>query len=467
MRNMRWIVILLCFLAIAINYIDRANLAVAAPLIQKTLHIGPAQMGLILSGFFWTYALMQMPFGWFVDRVGARIALPIAVAWWSLFTALTSGASSVATMFGCRLALGIGEAGAYPSCAKLVSQWFKPSQRALATSIFDSGSRVGSALSIPVVALIIGELGWEASFVITGAIGFAWVIGWFLIYKNPSRGDLTEKVDAVTGAAATARKAQGVSSARHPMGSTSPAMSPMSALSPATAVADGGNAPRERITWLSLFKYRTLWGMMLGFFCLNFVIYFFITWFPSYLVQTRGFSLKSLGTLGMIPALMAIPSGWLGGFVSDALFRRGWSLTAARKTCMVGGMLLSSTITLTAFTTNIYLTLAFFGIAYGSLAFAAASIWSLPVDVAPTPDHVASISGIQNFASNLAGIVITTFTGLMVAITHGSFTVPLCVAGGFCFLGAFSYLVIVKRVEPLNLAASTERQTQAHAHSAV
>jgi MFS transporter, ACS family, D-galactonate transporter len=208
-------------------------------------------------------------------------------------------------------------------------------------------------------------------------------------------------------------------------------------------------ARNKSITWLSLFRYRTLWGMMLGFFCLNFVIYFFITWFPSYLVQTRGFSLKSLGTMGMIPALMSIPGGWLGGVVSDALYKHGWSLTRSRKTCMVGGMLLSSVITLSAFTTNTYVMLGTFGIAYGSLAFAAASIWALPADVAPTPDYVASIGGIQNFASNLAGIVITTFTGFMVQLTKGSFTVPLVVAGGFCFLGAFSYLVIVGKIEPL------------------
>ncbi|WP_027798963.1 MFS transporter [Paraburkholderia dilworthii] len=428
MRNMRWMVILLCFLAIAINYVDRANMAVAAPAIEKALDIGPAQMGLILSGFFWTYALMQMPFGWFVDRVGARIALPLAVGWWSLFTALTAAATSVGAMFGCRLLLGIGEAGAYPSCAKLVSQWFKPAQRALATSIFDSGSRVGSALSIPVVALIISGLGWEASFVITGVVGFVWVLGWFLIYRNPSRGDLTGESDAA---------------------------------------APQGAVPARKVPWLSLFRHRTLWGMMLGFFCLNFVIYFFITWFPSYLVQTRGFSLKSLGTLGMIPALMAIPSGWLGGFVSDALYRRGWSLTKSRKTCMVGGMLLSSVITLCAFTTNIYLMLAFFGIAYGSLAFAAASIWSLPADVAPSPDHVASIGGIQNFASNCAGIVITTFTGLMVSLTHGSFTIPLCVAGGFCILGAFSYLVIVKKIEPLPVGGDASDAARSRAHSPV
>ncbi len=429
MRKMRWLVILLCFLAIAINYVDRANLAVAAPQIEKALHIGPAEMGLVMSGFFWSYALMQMPFGWFVDRVGARIALPLAVGWWSVFTALTSIATSATGMFGCRLMLGVGEAGAYPSCAKLVSQWFKPAQRAIATSIFDSGSRVGSALSIPIVALIIASVGWEASFVITGGVGALWIIGWLVMYRNPSRGDLTGTVD--------------------------------------TALHHDVAPSGKKVTWGSLFTYRTIWGMMLGFFCLNFVIYFFITWFPSYLVQTRGFSLKSLGTLGMIPALISIPGGWLGGLVSDALYRRGWSLTAARKTCMVGGMLLSSIITLCAFTTNAYLMLAFFGIAYGSLAFAAASIWSLPGDVAPTPDHVASISGIQNFASNLAGIVITTFTGAMVAMTKGSFTIPLCVAGGFCLLGAASYLLLVGKIEPLNLSDDAADHPETTAHSTV
>jgi MFS transporter, ACS family, D-galactonate transporter len=411
MRKMRWVVIFLCFLAIAVNYIDRANLAVAAPEIERTLGIGPAEMGLILSGFFWTYAFMQMPFGWFVDRVGARIALPLAVGWWSVFTAATAGATSVAGMFGCRLLLGVGEAGAYPSCTKLVSQWFKPEQRALATSIFDSGSRVGSALSIPVVALIISTFGWKAAFIITGLLGAVWIAGWVIIYRSPAHGDMTGEHDVVHEP--------------HP------------------------RAAGRDVTWASLFRHRTLWGMMLGFFCLNFVIYFFITWFPSYLVQTHGFSLKSLGTLGMIPALMSIPGGWVGGLVSDALYRRGWSLTAARKTCMVGGMLMSSAITLSAFTSNVYLMLTFFGISYGSLAFAAASIWSLPSDIAPTPRHVASIGGIQNFASNLAGIVITTFTGVMVALTKGSFTIPLVVAGGFCFLGAFSYLVIVGKIEPL------------------
>ncbi|WP_425469627.1 MFS transporter [Paraburkholderia unamae] len=281
----RWLVIFFCFLAIAVNYIDRANLAVAAPHIMKDLGIGPAAMGLLLSGFFWTYAVMQLPFGWFVDRAGARIALPFAVGWWSVFTAATAVAGGFAAMFGCRLMLGVGEAGAYPSCAKLVSQWFSRDERALATSIFDSGSRVGSALSLPLVAAIMAAWGWKASFLITGALGLVWILGWVVMYREPEARATLDKPRA-----------------------------------PALATAS--------IRWSGLFRYRTVWGMMLGFFCLNFVIYFFITWFPSYLVEARGFSLKSLGTLGTLPAIASIPGGWLGGWLSDTLVKRGWSLTA-------------------------------------------------------------------------------------------------------------------------------------------
>ncbi len=416
MPQARWTMIVLCCLANAINYIDRANLAVAAPEMQRELAIDAAMMGLVLSGFFWTYSIMQMPFGWFADRVGPRLSLSLAVAWWSVFTALTAAARNVTTLMGCRLMLGVGEAGAYPSCAKVTANWFPRSERALASSIFDSGSRIGSALSLPLVTWLIGSFGWRTSFVVTGLLGIVWAVAWLVIYRDPERHrsvtpEQLRRLQAERGA-------------------------------PQAADA-------QKIPWVSLFRYRTVWGMMIGFFCLNFVIYFFITWFPTYLVQARGFSLAQLGTLGVLPALVAIPGGWLGGITSDALYRRGWSLTAARKVCLVGGMLVSSAITLSAIAPNVYVALLFFAISYASLAFTAASIWSLPGDVAPSPAHVASIGGIQNFASNLAGIVTTTFTGVMLTITRGSFLVPLTVAGGFCLLGALVYLFVVGKIGPL------------------
>ena len=421
MPRVRWLMIWLCFLASTINYIDRANLAVAAPSIGKELALDPTVMGLALSGFFWTYSVMQLPFGWFVDRIGARVALAIAVTWWSAFTAATAAAQGFASLFGFRLLLGAGEAGAYPSCAKVTALWFPRAERAVASSIFDSGSRVGSALSLPLVTWLIGSYGWRASFVVTGALGVVWAVAWLLIYRDPDRHPAVTPQMLETLAAERGKAAQG--------------------------------AP---ISWLSLFRYRTIWGMMLGFFCLNFVIYFFITWFPTYLMQSRGFSLAQLGMLGTLPALLAIPSGWLGGYTSDWLYRRGWSLTAARKTCLVGGMLTSSVITGSAFVSSVYAALALFAIAYAALAFTAASIWSLPGDVAPTRSHVASIGGIQNFASNLAGIVTTTFTGVMLTITSGSFIVPLVVAGAACLVGAAMYLFVVGRIEPLPVPAEQQ-----------
>ena len=411
----RWLMVWLCFMALAVNYTDRANLAVAAPSIKQALHVDSTTMGFLLGSFFWTYAIMQLPAGWLVDRFGARLMFPIAVCWWSLFTALTAVANSAAALFGFRLLLGAGEAGGYPSSARVVARWFPPHERGIASSIFDSGSRVGNLVAIPLCAWLITSFGWRASFVVTGLLGFVWTAAWLVIYRKPER---------------------------HP-DVTPEALREIEQSRAAPAVGE------PRLPWSSLFRYRTVWGMMIGFFCLNFVIYFFITWFPTYLMSARHFSLKQFGILGLIPGLIAVPGGWLGGFTSDWLYRRGWSLTAARKTCLVGGMLLSSVITFAAIVPEAWMALALFGIAYASLAFTAASIWSLPGDVAPTRAHVASIGGIQNFASNLAGVVTTSFTGVMLTITHGSFVIPLATAGLLCLLGAASYLFIVGRIEPL------------------
>ncbi|MBN3725571.1 MFS transporter [Burkholderia sp. Ac-20379] len=424
MPNIRWAMILMCFLANVINFVDRANLAIAAPSIRADLGLDAVGMGFVLSAFFWTYAFLQLPAGWFIDKVGVRIALALAVGWWSVFTVATGAARGLGQLVGMRLMLGAGEAAAIPSFAKVAFNWFPRRERGLASSIFDSGSRVGSALSLPLVAWLISQVGWRGSFIVTGSLGIVWAAAWWFIYRDPERyrGIAPDAVAALLAERAGA-----------PAGGRTAAQAEAAA----------------RVSWLDLFRYRTIWGMMIGLFCLNFAIYFFITWFPSYLLQSRGFSLASLGTLGMVPALVAIPGGWLGGYVSDALFRRGWSATAARKTCLVGGMLASSSIALSALVDSTGLCLALFALSYAGLSFAGANVWTLVGEVAPTPAHVASIGGIQNFAGNLAGIFITTFTGLMLSITRGSFVVPLVAAGTLCVVGALSYLFLVGRVEPL------------------
>jgi ACS family D-galactonate transporter-like MFS transporter len=420
MPKIRWLMIAMCFMANAISYIDRANLAIAAPVIRAELGINAAAMGLVLSAFFWTYAVMQLPAGWFVDRVGVRISLAFAVTWWSLFTIATGAARGVSQFIGARLMLGVGEAASLPSFTRVAFNWFPRSERGMACGIFNSGSTAGSALSLPLVTVLIAAVGWRGAFVVTGALGVVWALAWWFIYRDPERyRDIApQQVDALLAQRGAAMPA------------------PDSA---------------AKISWLDLFRYRSIWGLMIGLFCLNFAIYFFITWFPSYLLQARGFSLKSLGTLGAMPAVMAILGNWLGGYTSDRLLKLGWSPTKARKTCLVGGMLMASSIGLSAFVDSTAVCLALFSLAYASLSFTGANVWTVGSEIAPTPGHVASIGGIQNFAGNLAGIMITTFTGVMLVLTKGSFLIPLAVAGGLCVVGALSYLFIVGKVEPLPL----------------
>jgi ACS family D-galactonate transporter-like MFS transporter len=410
--------VLMAFLATAINYVDRANLSVAAPTIQNEFHLSPSTMGLILGAFFWTYALMQMPAGVFIDRVGARIAYALAVGWWSIFTAACALAQGAASLFGFRLLLGIGEAPAYPTNTKVVSEWFPRRERAFATSIFDGGARVGTALSLPIVSLLIARFGWRTSFVVTGVVGVVWAALWLKIYSPP-------------------RQHPGVSPEELAYIESDQEAAPSAAAGPP-------------LRWIELFRFRAIWGMMLGFFCLNFVIYFFITWFPTYLVKARGFGLLKLGFYGMIPALVSVVGGYLGGLVSDRLVRSGMKLTWARKIPIVSGMLVSSCIALAVKAKTPAGALALLSLSYSGLTFAAASVLSLPTDVAPSRKHVASISGIQNFASNLAGICISYVVGTLLART-GSFVLALSLAGGFAILGAMSYLFIVPEVKPLSL----------------
>ena len=417
MPAIRWLIIWMCFLSGAIAYIDRVNLAIAAPNVRAELGLNSAQMGLVLSAFFWMYAAVQLPAGSIVDKVGVRLSLAFAVCWWSLFTMATGLARGMAELIGARVMLGLGEAGALPSCVKSAFNWFPRSERGLACGILNSGGATGSALSLPLVTALIAMLGWRGSFIVTGLLGIAWALAWWVIYRDPERYRVVAPAEVE-------------------------ALLALRGASPSSAAS-------INISWLDLFRYRSIWGLMIGLFCLDFAIYFFITWFPSYLLQARGFSLTSLGTVGMIPASMAVVGNWLGGYTSDHLLKRGWSATKARKSCLVGGMLMASSIGLSAFVNSTAVSLALLSLAYCSLAFSGANVWAVGSEIAPTPAHVASIGAIQNFAGNLAGIMIATFTGVMVLLNGGSFLVPLALAGSLCIVGALSYLFIVGKVEPL------------------
>ncbi|MFC4113761.1 MFS transporter [Nonomuraea zeae] len=406
------------FAGLVINYLDRASLGVALPFMGETFNLSKTEEGMILAAFFWSYDFFQLAAGWFVDRYGPRKTFTFAAVWWSLFTSLTALASSFVSLFGVRLLLGVGESPAATTSAKVVARWFPRHERALATGIWDSGSRVGGVIALPVVTALIAWLGWRWTFAVIGVIGLLWALGWWRTYRDPQdHPKITEEELAY--------------------------------LREGGARWEGDDdEDTAKIRWRDLFRYRTIWAMMLGFFCLNMVVYFFLTFFPTYLVEEREFSLLKLGLFGALPGLVAIGGEWLGGWLADRRISRGDSVTRVRKQFIAGGFLVSTVIGLAVWVPDAWMALALLSVAYAGSTFAAANIWSLPADVAPADRHVASIGGIQNFASNFAGIISPIMIGVLVDRTS-SFTVPLMVIAGVALLGAFTYAVILKRVEPL------------------
>ncbi|MEQ4716968.1 MFS transporter [Nonomuraea sp. B19D2] len=426
--RVRWMIIWLAFAGLSINYLDRASLSVALPFMGMDFHLTATQQGMVFAAFFWAYDACQLFAGWYVDKVGPRRSFFLAAVWWSIFTALTGLARGFWSLITLRFLLGAGESPAPSTAAKVVGTWFPTRERAFATSVWDSGSRVGAVIALPVVTGLIALLHWRAVFVVIGGAGVVWALIWWKFYRDPRQHPAANaaEVEYIEGGGAR------------------------------TAETDAEEA--TRIPWRSLFRHRTVLSMMFGFFCLNSVIYFFITFFPTYLVTERGFSLLKLGFFGAVPGLFAVLSGWAGGFLADRAIRRGVSVTRVRKTVIVGGLAGGSVIMFAALVPEAWMALTLLSISYGSLTIAGTGIWSLPADVAPSSRHVGSIGGVQNFASNFAGIITPIVVGALVDAT-GSFVVPLLVIGVIALVGAFNYLVIMGRVEPLKLAGTTPAST--------
>jgi ACS family D-galactonate transporter-like MFS transporter len=420
MTRKRWMIIWLAFIGLSINYLDRSSLSVALPFMGKDFELSATQQGLIFAAFFWAYDFCQLAAGWYVDKVGPRKSFALAALWWSVFTMVTAMSRGFWSLFVARFLLGVGESPAPSTAAKVVATWFPVRERAFATSIWDSGSRVGAVIALPIVTLIVAVTSWHAVFIIIGLAGIVWAAVWWKFYRSPQEHP---GANAAEVAYIEEGGARGESS-------------------------DDANA--ARLPWRSLFKYRTVLSMMFGFFCLNSAIYFFITFFPSYLVKERGFDLLKLGFFGAIPGICAVACGWLAGYVADRAVQRGVSLTRVRKTAIAGGLIGGSVIMFAALVPEAWMALALLSVAYSSLTVAATGIWSLPADVAPSSRHVGSIGGLQNFASNLAGIFTPILIGVLVDQT-GSFVAPLAVIGGVALIGAANYLFILGKIEPLKV----------------
>lgn len=415
----RYIILLILFLSTALNYLDRTNVSVAAPLLKGDLHLNAVYLGLVFSAFGWTYAIMQIPGGWFLDRFGPRRTYGVALVIWSLFTFFQAFARGFGSLFGLRLGLGLSEAPAFPTNNRLVATWFPKHERALATGVYTAGEYVGLAFLTPVLAWIVAAYGWKAIFIVTGVLGFIFVPVWFKIIRDPKDSPYANEAELAY-------------------------------------IREGGGLAEEtgekkKLGWSKisvLLKRRTLWGIYIGQFGITTTLWFFLTWFPTYLVNDKGMTIIHAGFYAMVPYIAAFIGVLFGGAFSDWLIRRGVSTSASRKTPIIIGLLLACSIVLANYTNSIGLVITIMSVAFFAQGMSGIS-WSLIGDVAPK-ELLGLAGGIFNFAGNLSGIVTPIVIGMIVGQSH-HFGGALVFVSVIALLGALSYLFLVGKVERIEI----------------
>jgi ACS family glucarate transporter-like MFS transporter len=419
--HFRWTIVTFSALGLTIAYLDRSALSVALPFMTREFEISPAVQGVVLSSFFWSYAVFQVPSGWLLDRFGPRVIYPVAVGWWSIWTALTAFASGVASLIVFRIGLGIGEAPVQPANIKVVSKWFPRSERAFASSLFDMGQQIGVALSVPVVTILAVSVGWRAVFIVIGAVGLLWILGWLRVYRAPED---------------------------HPRVSAAELAHIRSDQAEMVVPDDAAETAGAARSWLPLLRNGQVWALMSGYVFRSLAGAFFLTWYPSYLLDERGFSEADFGMVGAIPAVIGIGSTVFGGIVSDRMLASGISTNIARKVPIITGLGISACIAFTPFVESNLVVMILLTVSSAAHSFAGAAILSLPSEVAPSPDVVGSIAGFQNFGSQLGNIISPIAIGLFLTFSGGSYLGPLVFAGASCVISALIYGLCV-RIKPV------------------
>ncbi|MEU2679572.1 MFS transporter [Streptomyces sp. NPDC007107] len=425
--RIRWQVVALLFVAVVINYIDRSSMSVALPEISRELRLDDSVSGLLLGAFFWTYAAFQIPCGRLVDRFGARRVLAVAATSWCLVTAVTGLASDLVWLLGFRLLLGVAQAAVFPAGTSCVEHWFPRDERATASGLYDSGARVGTLLAIPVFSVLVASVGWRLAFGIVGFAGLLWVALWWPAYRDePAHHPRVSEAEL------------------HRIGRPDPAgkcvaASPVTDAVPRSVTAGPG--------WGVLLRSRTVWGTVVAVVAQSYVIYFFITWFPAYLIDARGFTLLRFGLLGTVPALAAVVGNWLGGWASDYLVRRGRSVTFARKSCGALGLMVSASVGVAAVVPGAGAALALLSLSFAGVSFATSVLLTIPADISPPRSPISgTLQSIQNTFSGVAGIVSPLAIGFLKGAT-GSFVPGLLSAAFVAVLGALALLFVVDRID--------------------
>ncbi|WP_200821940.1 MFS transporter [Caballeronia arvi] len=410
------------FIVTVFNYVDRATLSIAAPSMRHDLGFDALTMGIAFSAFGWAYTAMQTPGGLILDRFGARIVLGISLILWSTLTFLQGFvhlfASAFAMLFALRFLMGIAESPAFPCNSRLTVMWFPSAERGLATSVFQLAQYFALAVFTPVMTFTVSAWGWHYVFFTTGAVGILIGLWWLRSVREPQRDHRVNAAELEYIAA----------------GGGLPTM---------------GDSPQP-FRWKqvsAIAANRMMIGVYIGQFCLTSITWFFLTWFPTYLIEAKGMSILKVGLVAALPAVAGCIGGLIGGLWSDWMLKRGFSLTAARKTPIICGLVLSSTIVVANYVQSttiviLVMSIAFFAKGVGNLG------WCIVGDV--SPKHAMGISGgIFNLCGNLASIVTPLAIGWMIKST-GSFEVALTYVAALSILGACSYLFIVGKLQRLD-----------------
>lgn len=407
MRRMQWIAIGLATFAIALNYIDRSTLSVGNLKIREEFGISATAIGALQSGWSITYALFQVPIGFMLDRLGPRYLVGFALILWSGAQAAGGLGTTYLQLLWSRIALGAAECPAFPGAVRVTSDWFHVKDRGRPTGVYNSGGSIGPAIAPPLLTMIMLAYDWRVMFITMGVVGVVGSGIWFWLYRDPHKTEL-EPIDEAY-------------------------------------LADNraGTNQVEARQWGRLFKFRPMWGLMLGAFCSGYAVWLYQTWLPAYLEMQQHVSIKNTGYLASIPLICSIIGAITGGAVSDRLAARGMEIVKSRRLPSIIGLLLSGAFTFSTIAAGsataavILMSFAMF-----FLSFGIAGKWSLITAVAPQ-SYCTSVASIQNFGGYIGGTVSPLVTGFVVDIT-GSFAGALII-GAIITVGSAAFLHFMVR----------------------
>ena len=394
------LIVVLALLAISvfINYVDRGNLSIAAPMLKDELRISSTQLGFLLSAFFWTYASMQLLSGWLVDRLNVNWVFAGGFILWSAATAATGIAHAFSILFVLRLLLGWGESVAYPSYSKIIALNFEEQHRGLANSVIASGLMLGPGFGMLFGGLLMARFGWRPFFIVLGLASMLWIVPWF-IWMPKNHGEVRKET---------------------------------------------GGAPNL----LEFLGLRSAWGTCIGLFCLNYLSYFLITWLPFYLVRERHFSMEQMARIGGIAYLLGAGFTALSGWLSDSWIFSGATPTRVRKTFAAGGLALAGMfVGLAEANSSAYCIVAVI-LSVTFLGVSSSNVWAITQTLAG-PRAAGRWTGFQNCLGNFAGIVAPALTGFVLQRT-GHFYWAFVIVAVVAFTGAASWLFLVGEIEQVS-----------------